>query len=181
MTDQNDPAAAEKAAAEKAEADRVAAEKAKADRVAAEKAEADRVAAEKAEADRAAAAKAAAPKRGRQSHRPDPIAKADPTPRPLSSDVRQPAAPRPDPSVQAQGSDPKKDTDAPTGKADAIKEPGGVAIIWVQPGHETFGIGQMITVPAKQAEELRGAGRARYASEAEVAAAGDADQAVAGV
>jgi len=45
-----------------------------------------------------------------------------------------------------------------------------VLMIWVQPGHERYFIGQPVEFPAADAEFLRTAGRAREASKAELKA-----------
>lgn len=51
---------------------------------------------------------------------------------------------------------------------------GHKAMIWVQPGHEAFSIGELIHAPEDEAEGLRSAGRARYATPEEQAAVGTA-------
>jgi hypothetical protein len=45
--------------------------------------------------------------------------------------------------------------------------------VWAQPGHELVSVGALLSVPNEEAEALRGAGRARFASEAEVEAGGE--------
>lgn len=47
------------------------------------------------------------------------------------------------------------------------------AIVWAAPGHAMLAVGVLISVPAAEAEALRGAGRARFALDEEVAALGD--------
>lgn len=101
----------------------------------------------------------------------DPIKKSDPAPHPKTADETPPAEPQADPQPNAVGNAPKADPSAPTKAADAEKaDKNRVYMVWVQAGHETLGIGQMIAVPKASGELLRGAGRARYASEAEVKA-----------
>lgn len=121
---------------------------------------------------------------------PDPIKKADPAPAPQTADQVQPAAPQPDPAPGAVGNAPDADPNAPTNAGDAAEaaKSAGAAkaasthkktfVVWVQPGHETLGIGQLVTTGPHEAETLRAAGRARYASEAEIKAAKDAKVAV---
>ncbi|MDP3853157.1 hypothetical protein [Phenylobacterium sp.] len=112
----------------------------------------------------------------------DPVAKADAAPAPLSADEVAPAEPRADPAPAAEGNAAGADVSAPTNAADAKKaakaakagDSKSVVMVWAQPGHETFGIGMMIRTPTELGENLRSAGRARYASEAEIKAAGDA-------
>ena len=98
----------------------------------------------------------------------DPVVKSDTTPQPLTADQTPPQQPQPDPAPGAVGNAPKADPNAPTKKSAAEKEGKKTYIVWVQPGHETLGIGQMLTTSADEAETLRSAGRARYASDAEV-------------
>lgn len=101
----------------------------------------------------------------------DSIKKSDPAPQPKTAAETAPAEPRKDPEPNAAGNDPKGDPNAPTTAADAEKAAKGrVYMVWVQPGHETLGIGQMIAVRKAEGELLRGVGRARYASDAEVKA-----------
>lgn len=52
-----------------------------------------------------------------------------------------------------------------------------VLLIWVQPGHDRYFIGQPVPVPASDAEFLRAAGRAREATDAEIKAWKDASKA----
>jgi hypothetical protein len=92
-------------------------------------------------------------------------------PSPETSDQTQPEQPQPDPAVAAPGNDPTADPNAPTRKADAEKIGKKVVVVWCQPGHETMAIGQLAATTAEEAEVLRGAGRVRYASDAEVKAA----------
>lgn len=47
------------------------------------------------------------------------------------------------------------------------------AIVWAAPGHAMLAVGVLISVPADEAEALRARGRARFASDEEVEAAGD--------
>jgi chromosome segregation ATPase len=47
------------------------------------------------------------------------------------------------------------------------------AIVWAAPGHALLSVGVLISVPSEEAESLRGAGRARFASDEEVAAQED--------
>ena len=101
----------------------------------------------------------------------DPIAKSDPAPQPETASQTPPEQPQTDPAPGAVGNAPKADPNAPTKKSAAEKEGKRTYMVWVQPGHETLGIGQMLTTSADEAETLRSAGRARYASEAEVKAA----------
>lgn len=122
---------------------------------------------------------------------PDPIGKSDPAPAPLSADQVKPAEPAPEPSTGAAGNAPGGDPNPPANakkakaaaksaaKAQPEAKPAKSApanplvMVWVQPGHEKFGIGKMIRTPAEVGENLRSAGRARYASEAEIEAAGE--------
>lgn len=104
---------------------------------------------------------------------PDPIDKADPSPAPLSADQVAPAEPQPDPAPAAVGNAPGEEVDPPTNRKQANRQGKKIVLVWVQPGHETFGIGKVIRVAPDQAEALRSAGRARYASDAEIKAAGD--------
>lgn len=103
----------------------------------------------------------------------DPIKKADPTPQPQTATEKPPAEPSPDPQPNAVGNAKKADPSPPNKASEANKVGKRVHMVWVQPGHESLGIGQMIAVPTKDGEALRGAGRARYASDAEVKAAGE--------
>lgn len=131
----------------------------------------------------------------------DPVDKSDhPAPHPLSADQVAPAAPAADPAPGAVGNAPNADPNPPASSAEAkntakaaakpaakpaakaakAAEPKGPkaddsrrVVVWVQPGHETFGIGKILSFEADEAERLRGAGRVRYASEAEIKAAGD--------
>lgn len=112
---------------------------------------------------------------------PDPIEKADPAPAPKTADEVAPAEPQPDPAPAPVGNAPGEDVDPPVNRKHANRQAKKIVLVWVQPGHETFGIGQIIRVDAEQAESLRSAGRARYASDAEVKAAGDTVQDIAGV
>lgn len=50
---------------------------------------------------------------------------------------------------------------------------GSKVMVWVQPGHETLAIGKVIALPDEKAQQLREVGRARYAAEAEIVAAGE--------
>ena len=101
----------------------------------------------------------------------DPVTKSDSAPQPQTADQTPPEQPQTDPAPGAVGNDPKGDPNAPTKKAAAEKAGKKTYIVWVQPGHETLGIGQLVTTSSDEAETLRAAGRARYASEAEVKAA----------
>lgn len=115
---------------------------------------------------------------------PDPVAKADPAPHPLSADFRAPAEPSPDPGVgPTEGNAPNADPSPPSTakEASTADKAGGKSkkpkvMVWAQPGHEQIGIGQMFSTPPDFADLLRGAGRARYASDAEVKAAKDAER-----
>ena len=99
-----------------------------------------------------------------------PIDKSDSAPHPLGADAdHPPAEPQDSPGVAAAGVDPENPS-PPAAKPKGKR----VAMIWVQPGHELLGIGQVITLPSDKAEDLRGAGRARYATPGEVKLAGDA-------
>jgi hypothetical protein len=112
---------------------------------------------------------------------PDPIAKADPAPAPKTADQVAPAEPKPDPATGAVGNAKDADPSPPTNKggAKAAAKAAGkgdsktAVMVWVQPGDANFGIGKVLRFPVDHAEILRGAGRARYASEAEIEAAGD--------
>lgn len=104
----------------------------------------------------------------------DPVKKADPAPQPQTADPAAPAEPAADPAPQAEGNAPDADPNAPTNKAEAEKGPSTAKktyVVWVQPGHETLCIGQLFSTSADEAETLRGAGRARYAADAEIKAA----------
>lgn len=101
----------------------------------------------------------------------DSIEKSDPTPQPQPADQTPPQEPQPDPAPGAVGNAAKGDPNPPTKKATAEKEGKKTYIVWAQPGHETIGVGQILTTTPEEAELLRAAGRARYASEAEVKAA----------
>ncbi|ADK99392.1 ribonuclease G [Brevundimonas subvibrioides] len=106
--------------------------------------------------------------------KPDPIKKSDPGPAPLTADQVDPAAPQPDPAPGAVGNAPDANPNPPVNKDEAAKASSThkkTSIVWVQPGHETLGIGQLLTTSPHEAEALRAAGRARYASEAEIKAA----------
>lgn len=106
---------------------------------------------------------------------PDPINKSDAAPAPQTADEKAPAAAQATPgAVAAVGNAPGADPSPPTNAKDANKIGKKVAIVWAQPGHEVFGIGMMLRVPGEVAEAVRGAGRARYASDAEVKAAKEA-------
>jgi hypothetical protein len=94
--------------------------------------------------------------------------------------------PLPEPGVAAVGNAPDANVNPPTtaaeakaaGKAAGKPAKGGQAagkrvfMVWVQPGHDTLSIGQLIDLPEAEGDALRGAGRARYASEAEIKAGG---------
>lgn len=55
-----------------------------------------------------------------------------------------------------------------------VDEPGArQVIVWVAPGIEALPIGMVVSVPADEAEALRGRGRARFAGDDEIAAAGE--------
>lgn len=130
----------------------------------------------------------------------DDLLKSDAAPRPLTADQVAPAEPSSDPSPSAVGNEPGADPNPPTtgadaetttapsskagkkpaakdkttGKAEKAEPAAGVKrayMVWAQPGHESIGIGQLIAVPTREADVLRGAGRARFASDAEVEAA----------
>lgn len=132
------------------------------------------------------------------------LLKSDPAPQPLTGDRQSSAEPQPDPKVGAVGNAENADVNAPSSSKDAETTTAGAAaeakrgsgkkaastvekaadpqagvkrayMVWVQPGHETLGVGQMIAVPTAQADVLRGAGRARFASEAEVQAAKESE------
>lgn len=95
-------------------------------------------------------------------------------PTPKTAAEVAPAEPRPDPAPNATGNAPKADPNPPTKAAAAEKaEKGRIYMVWAQPGHETLGIGQLISIPKAAGELLRSAGRARYASTAEVKAGKD--------
>lgn len=47
------------------------------------------------------------------------------------------------------------------------------AIVWAAPGHALLAVGMLVSVPADEAEALRARGRARFASDEEIEAAGD--------
>ena len=117
----------------------------------------------------------------------DPVNTTDAMPLPLTADQAAPAEPAPDPAAAAVGLAPGENASPPinakAAKAAAkmaekaegakAKPKNAVVMVWVQPGHETFGIGRMIRTPTELGEQLRAAGRARFASDAEIEAAGD--------
>ncbi|RZJ81098.1 MAG: hypothetical protein EON88_31330 [Brevundimonas sp.] len=106
--------------------------------------------------------------------KPDPIDKSDPAPQPKTADEVTPAEPKPDPLPGAEGNAPGADPNPPVNAGEAAKASSltkKTVVVWVQPGHETLGIGQIFSTSPHEAESLRAAGRARYASEAEVKAA----------
>ena len=86
------------------------------------------------------------------------------------------AAPTPKPNEPApSGVAPAQATTAPAAAGDAVedkpsKKGGKVHIIWVQPGHESYGVGMMLRADDDMAEALRAAGRARIANKGEVEA-----------
>jgi hypothetical protein len=112
---------------------------------------------------------------------PDPISKSDSTPAPQTADQVKPASPE-TPAAgavgNAAGADPNPPVNAKEAKA-AAKEAKGrkpgdkIYLVWVQPGHEHYGIGMMLRAPGELGENLRAAGRARYASDAEIKAGQD--------
>lgn len=102
----------------------------------------------------------------------DPIETADPAQQTL--DAPASAQPQPDPSPSAEGNAPDADPNPPASKAAAQKGPSTkkkTFVVWAQPGHESIGIGQLFSTSEAEAEALRAAGRARYASDAEIKAA----------
>ncbi|MBJ7446845.1 MAG: hypothetical protein JHC81_04860 [Brevundimonas sp.] len=107
----------------------------------------------------------------------DPIDKADPAPAPQDATTTAPAEPHADPKAAPVGNAKGADVSPPNTSATANKVGKRVYMVWVQPGHETLGVGQLIAVPKDSGESLRTAGRARFASDAEVKAAkaGEAD------
>ncbi|SFK41713.1 hypothetical protein [Caulobacter sp. UNC279MFTsu5.1] len=105
----------------------------------------------------------------------DPVVKSDPAPHPLPADQVVPAPAHAEPDGAAVGLAAGADVNAPTNLDDAEHpKKGRVAVVWAQPGHEMVAIGALLSVPEDEAEALRAAGRARFASEAEVEAGGDA-------
>lgn len=76
---------------------------------------------------------------------------------------------------------PKGETKAAAKKADekaaktAVKAlpKGSQVMVWCQAGHPSLAIGKVIALPGEKAEQLREVGRARYAAEAEIVAAGE--------
>ncbi|KQZ31721.1 hypothetical protein [Caulobacter sp. Root1472] len=104
----------------------------------------------------------------------DPVVKSDPAPHPLPADQVAPAPAHAEPDGAAVGLAAGADPNAPTNLDDAEHpKKGRVAVVWAQPGHEMVAIGALLSVPEDEAEALRAAGRARFASEAEVEAGGD--------
>lgn len=101
----------------------------------------------------------------------DDIDKADPAPVPQTANETAPAEPQADPKAAPVGNAKGADVSPPNKVAAASKAGKRVHMVWVQPGHETLGVGQLIAVPTDSGEALRSAGRARFASEAEVKAA----------
>ncbi len=131
--------------------------------------------ASRSEGDAAAADKAAADKAAKKATKAAPVAKSDAAPHPLSADQKAPAQGRDGGGVAGVGLAQGSDVNAPTNLDDAEHpKKGRVAVVWAQPGHEMVAIGALLSVPEDEAENLRAAGRARFASEAEVEAAGDA-------
>lgn len=100
----------------------------------------------------------------------DPIKKSDATPAPQTASDKTPAPAKDTPDPKAVGNAKDQDPSPPAARSDAIKKGKSAYGVWVQPGHETLGIGQLILTPGDELEVLRAAGRARYASEAEVKA-----------
>lgn len=92
-------------------------------------------------------------------------------PNPDSANPGAPVAINPEAAAQAAAADQAATAKAGSGEKGSGGK--GVHMVWVQPGHESLGIGQMILVSKAEAETLRGAGRARYASEPEVKAGKD--------
>lgn len=96
----------------------------------------------------------------------------------------QGGAPPPDPEAEAEAAKAEEkaaaeaaaakkaeDEAAPReAEAKAAASNKAVLLIWVQPGHERYFIGQPVEFPAADAESLRTAGRAREASKAELKA-----------
>lgn len=103
----------------------------------------------------------------------DPVASSDPTPTPIPAEQVAPAEPAADPAPAAVGPAPGEDPNPPSSRKGASKKGKRTIVVWVQPGHETFGIGQVLAMPGDEAAALRAVGRLRYASAAEVKAAGD--------
>lgn len=107
---------------------------------------------------------------------------ADPNP-PVNAeqaDAAKKDAGKPD-AAPAPAKDGKKDakkSDEKAAQDDAKKAVKGLpkgskVMVWVQPGHETLAIGKIIALPGEKAEQVREVGRARYAAEAEIVAAGE--------
>jgi len=82
-------------------------------------------------------------------------------------------------AAEAAAAAKKAEEDAAAKKADAQAAAGRkpVLLIWVQPGHESYFIGQPVEFPAADAEFLRAAGRARDPSKGELKAWKDARKA----
>ena len=63
---------------------------------------------------------------------------------------------------------------APDPEPEAIADTGPrQPIVWAAPGHAMLAVGVLVSVPADEAEALRARGRARFASDEEIAAGGD--------
>lgn len=110
---------------------------------------------------------------------------------PQTADEKTPAEPQTDPQAQAPSLSAAGDPSPPAtpekaldtkpvkakgkkaaAEAEAVEARDWTVMVWAQPGHETLPLGKVIRVPTEQADNLRGVGRARYASEAEIEADG---------
>ncbi len=82
-------------------------------------------------------------------------------------------------AAEAEAAKKKAAEEADAKKAEALVAAGKklVLMIWVQPGHESYFIGQPVEFPAADAEFLRSAGRARDPSKGELKAWKDAKKA----
>ncbi|HCW49221.1 MAG TPA: hypothetical protein DGP25_04050 [Brevundimonas sp.] len=103
---------------------------------------------------------------------------ASPTPAPQTSDQTPPAAASIEGGAPPIGNAPDANPNPPSSPEAAVKTGKKTFCVWVQPGHDALGVGQIFTTPPAKAEMLRGAGRARFASEAEIKAAKKGDVAV---
>ena len=104
----------------------------------------------------------------------DPVAKSDPAPKPLTADQVAPSSASAEASKTAPiGPDPKANPNPPTSAKASAGSGKKTWCVWAQAGDETLAVGQIFTTGGHEAETLRSAGRARYASDAEVKAAKD--------
>jgi hypothetical protein len=129
----------------------------------------------------AALALMAAPNDQGSAQSPEPAAEADPAEEEAAAVATEDGAPEEQVEEEAAPEAAPEKVGKPAGGAKKPKATAAasqdVLLIWVQPGHDRYFIGQPVPVPASDAEFLRAAGRAREATDAEIKAWKDASKA----